>query len=149
MRSSRIHIGLVVDGVGGVVGLVTIEDILEELVGEIEDEHDKDDDFNFKRINAYTFEAKAEMTIEEFNNETKFSISNEEVDTLGGYIFSKINIPEFSNSALDGFGFISSKTKIRKLKIVGESKPGKPFLGKINKEQAIKVFTGRERFNKL
>ena len=61
---------------------------------------------------------------------------------LAENIFSKINIPEFSNSAVDGFGFISSKKKIRKLKIVGESKPGKPFLGKINKEQAIKVFTG-------
>ena len=90
MQATKRHMALVIDEHGGTDGLITIEDVIEEIVGEIEDEHDKDDDFNFKEISTNTFEAKAEMTISEFNKETKFNISNNEVDTLGGYIFSKI-----------------------------------------------------------
>jgi len=82
---------LVIDEHGGTDGLVTIEDVIEEIVGEIEDEHDKDDDFNFKKIDSNTFEAKADMKLEDFNRESKLSIIHENVDTLGGYIFSKIN----------------------------------------------------------
>ena len=57
-------------------------------------------------------------------------------------VYSKTNIPEFDNSAVDGFGFINSNKSKRELKIVGESKPGQPFLGKVDENQAIKVFTG-------
>ena len=89
-----------------------------------------------------------------FNSITKnkveiVELQNCEDRILAENIFSKINIPEFSNSAVDGFGFISSNTKLKKLKIVGESKPGKPFLGKINKDQAIKVFTGAYVINEI
>ena len=124
MQATKLHMALVIDEHGGTDGLVTIEDVIEEIVGEIEDEHDKDDDFNFKRINAYTFEAKAEMTIEEFNNETRFSISNEEVDTLGGYIFSKINRVPFTGEVIcveDLYQFEiidADPRKIKKIKIL-------------------------------
>ena len=91
MQATKLHMALVIDEHGGTDGLITIEDVIEEIVGEIEDEHDKDDDFNFKEVGKNTFEAKAEMTLEEFNNETQFGIAQENVDTLGGYIFSKIN----------------------------------------------------------
>ncbi len=69
-----------------------------------------------------------------------FEFSQDRV--LAEDIYSKINVPEFDNSAVDGFGFINSNKMKRELKIVGESKPGKPFLGKVNENQAIKVFTG-------
>jgi len=91
MQATKLHMALVIDEHGGTDGLVTIEDVVEEIVGEIEDEHDEEDDFNFKKISTNSFEAKAEMTLEEFNNETQFGIAQENVDTLGGYIFSKIN----------------------------------------------------------
>ena len=65
MRSSRIHMGLVVDEFGGVDGLVTIEDLVEEIVGEIEDEHDTDDNEIFTKIDEKTIMVKAAYRIEE------------------------------------------------------------------------------------
>jgi CBS domain containing-hemolysin-like protein len=91
MQATKLHMALVIDEHGGTDGLITIEDVIEEIVGEIEDEHDKDDDFNFKKIDSNTFEAKADMTLDDFNYESNLSIVEENVDTLGGYIFSKIN----------------------------------------------------------
>ena len=91
MQATKLHMALVIDEHGGTDGLITIEDVIEEIVGEIEDEHDKDDDFNFKKIDSNTFEAKADMTLDDFNHESNLSIVEGNVDTLGGYIFSKIN----------------------------------------------------------
>jgi len=91
MQATKLHMALVIDEHGGTDGLITIEDVIEEIVGEIEDEHDKDDDFNFKKIDSNTFEAKADMTLDDFNHESNLSIVEENVDTLGGFIFSKIN----------------------------------------------------------
>ena len=91
MQATKLHMALVIDEHGGTDGLITIEDVIEEIVWEIEDEHDIDDDFNFKKIDSNTFEAKADMTLDDFNHESNLSIVEENVDTLGGYIFSKIN----------------------------------------------------------
>ena len=91
MQATKLHMALVIDEHGGTDGLITIEDVIEEIVGEIEDEHDKDDDFNFKKIDSNTFEVKADMTLDDFNHESNLSIVEENVDTLGGYVFSKIN----------------------------------------------------------
>ena len=66
MRSSRIHIALVVDGIGGVDGLVTIEDLVEEIVGEIKDEHDFEQIEEIKKISKKTYEISARVTLEEF-----------------------------------------------------------------------------------
>lgn len=95
MRLSRIHIALVVDGVGGVDGLVTMEDLVEELVGEIEDEHDAEDinDEVIKKEENLMV-VSASYSIEEL--ESDFSINlyvadEEEIETVGGLIFSKIN----------------------------------------------------------
>ena len=91
MQATKLHMALVIDEHGGTDGLITIEDVIEEIVGEIEDEHDTDDDFNFKEVGKNTFEAKAEMTLEDFNQESNSDLSHADVDTLGGFIFSKIN----------------------------------------------------------
>ena len=95
MRSSRIHIGLVVDGVGGVDGLVTIEDLVEEIVGEIEDEHDaEDDDDLFTKKHFNLIEVDAAYRIEDLENHFNIKLhqgNGDEIDTVGGLVFSKIN----------------------------------------------------------
>ena len=102
MRSSRIHMGLVVDEFGGVDGLVTIEDLVEEIVGEIEDEHDaEDDEVKIKRINDRTIIVDASYKIIELEDLFQSKIKEakeEEIDTVGGlvsYVANKVpNINE-------------------------------------------------------
>jgi len=95
MRSSRIHIALVVDGIGGVDGLVTIEDLVEEIVGEIEDEHDAEDiDEEIIKKEKNLLEVSASYRVDDL--EKHFSIKldfadEDEVETVGGLVFSKIN----------------------------------------------------------
>ncbi len=95
MRLSRIHIALVVDGVGGVDGLVTIEDLVEEIVGEIEDEHDAEDiDEEIIKMEENFMEVNASYRIDELEKDFKvnFEVTDEdEIETVGGLVFSKIN----------------------------------------------------------
>tara|TARA_B100001250_G_scaffold307177_1_gene269015 strand:+ start:389 stop:1243 length:855 start_codon:yes stop_codon:yes gene_type:complete len=95
MRLSRIHIALVVDGVGGVDGLVTIEDLVEEIVGEIEDEHDAEDideEIIKKEKNLLLVSAsyKIDELEKDFNVKLNFD-DEDEIETVGGLVFSKIN----------------------------------------------------------
>ena len=95
MRLSRIHIALVVDGVGGVDGLVTIEDLVEEIVGEIEDEHDAEDideEIIKKEDNLLIVDAayRIDELEKDFNINLKVA-DEEEIETVGGLVFSKIN----------------------------------------------------------
>ena len=94
MRSSRIHIGLVVDEFGGVDGLITIEDLVEEIVGEIEDEHDADDSEEaFQKIDDKTILVKSGYKIEDMEKyyDIKINIDDEEIDTVGGLLFFLAN----------------------------------------------------------
>ena len=97
MRSSRIQMGLVVDEFGGVDGLVTIEDLVEEIVGEIEDEHDaEDDEVKIKRVNNRTIIVDASYKIIELEDLFQLKIKEakeEEIDTVGGlvsYVANKV-----------------------------------------------------------
>lgn len=90
-RSKRNHIAIVLDEYGHVAGLVTIEDVLEQIVGEIEDEYDIDEDSAdlIKKIDGNTYIVKAITSIEEFNDYFKTSLSAEEFDTIGGLILNR------------------------------------------------------------
>tara|TARA_Y100001970_G_scaffold53585_1_gene67856 strand:- start:7592 stop:8446 length:855 start_codon:yes stop_codon:yes gene_type:complete len=95
MRASRIHIALVVDGVGGVDGLVTIEDLVEEIVGEIEDEHDAEDvDEEIIRKDKNLLEVSASYRVDDLEKHFNINLDfadEDEVETVGGLVFSKIN----------------------------------------------------------
>lgn len=86
-RSSRNHIAIIVDEYGGVSGMVTIEDVLEQIVGEIEDEFDFDEtEDNIIQDKNGHYRVKASTEIEDFNEFFKVSFSNEEFSTIGGLI---------------------------------------------------------------
>ena len=87
-RASRNHIAIVVDEYGGVAGMVTIEDVLEQIVGEIEDEHDVEEDaYIFEHRNA-EYTVKAITPIEDFNEHFQANFSDEEFDTIGGLVMN-------------------------------------------------------------
>src|SRR5512139_7673 len=83
-RVSHNHIALVVDEYGGVAGLVTIEDVLEQIVGDIGDEYDVEDDLDIRKEGERQFTVKAQTRIEEFNQYFGSEFSDEEFDTIGG-----------------------------------------------------------------
>jgi len=86
-RTNRNHMAIVVDEYGGVAGLVTIEDVLEQIVGEIDDEHDiEDDEHNILKYSDTRFLVKALTDIEDFNEYFQADFSDEEFDTVGGLL---------------------------------------------------------------
>jgi len=89
MRAQRMHLAIVVDEFGGTEGLVTIEDVVEEIVGEIEDEHDEAERGMLTMLEDGVWEADARLELEELAKavDTRLSTDDDEVDTLGGLVF--------------------------------------------------------------
>lgn len=106
-REKRNHMAIVIDEYGGVAGLVTIEDVLEEIVGEIEDEHDVEPDTFIKQLTDNDYIIKALTPIDEFNQAFDAEFSDEEFDTIGGIILQKFgHLPHRNEVAtVDGFEF--------------------------------------------
>jgi magnesium and cobalt transporter len=85
-KATRNHLALVYDEYGGVSGLVTIEDVLEQIVGEIEDEYDFGEDDFIKKHSDDNFVVKALTTIDDFNEVFKSDFSDDEFETIGGLV---------------------------------------------------------------
>ncbi|WMY96928.1 MAG: CNNM family magnesium/cobalt transport protein CorC [Arsenophonus sp.] len=85
-RSKRYHMAIVIDEFGGISGLVTIEDILELIVGEIEDEYDNEESMNIRQLSKHAYFVRALTQIDDFNKIFKTKFNNEEVDTIGGLV---------------------------------------------------------------
>ena len=106
-RSQRYHMAIVIDEFGGVSGLVTIEDILELIVGEIEDEYDEEEDIDFRQLSRHTWTVRALASIEDFNEAYGTHFSDEEVDTIGGLVMQAFgHLPARGESIdIDGYQF--------------------------------------------
>lgn len=85
-RSERFHMAIVVDEFGAVSGLVTIEDILEQIVGDIEDEFDEEEVEPIRQLSQHTYAVSALTDIEKFNQQFAVEFNDEEVDTVGGLV---------------------------------------------------------------
>ena len=106
-RASRNHMAVVVDEYGGVSGLITIEDVLEQIVGEITDEHDIEEGAFIKRHGKGRYTLKALTPIEEFNEQLEADFSDSEFDTIGGMVVKKFGyLPKSGEEvAIDRFTF--------------------------------------------
>ena len=119
-RANRNHMAIVVDEYGGVAGLVTIEDVLEQIVGDIEDEHDFDDDVFIVKHTDKKFTLKALTPIDDFNEYFESKFSDDEFDTIGGLLMNKFGrLPKRGESAeLDRFHFTVLRADSRRIHLL-------------------------------
>ena len=102
-QNGRNHMAIVVNEWGGLAGLVTIEDVLEQIVGEIDDEHDIDEESFFEQVKPGEFIVKALMPVEDFNKEFDTAFDEDEFDTVGGIVVKGFGyLPERGEDLLLG-----------------------------------------------
>ncbi len=121
LRTNGNHMAIVVDEYGQAAGLVTIEDVLEEIVGEIEDEHDEHDDegYIFQR-SSNEYMIKALLPIEEFDEHFNTNFTTDEYDTIGGFILSQLeHMPKKGESVVvDNLRFEVIRADNRRLHLI-------------------------------
>ena len=120
-REHRNHIAIVVDEYGGVAGLVTIEDVLEQIVGDIEDEHDTDDiEDNIITVSESKFRIRGITELEQVNEVLKTNFSDEDNDTLAGFILKKLGrVPHKGETInIDGIVFEVQRADARQVHVL-------------------------------
>jgi magnesium and cobalt transporter len=102
-RVNRNHMALVIDEYGHVSGAVTIEDVLEQIVGDIEDEHDVDEDSSIKQLGVDSYTVKAATSIEDFNVQFETDFADDEFDTIGGFVMKQFgHLPKREETIIVG-----------------------------------------------
>lgn len=89
-RRSRNHMAVVLDEYGGVAGLITIEDVLEQIVGDIDDEHDDDEEIDIREHGEGSYSVRALTSLSDFNQYFKLELEHEKIETIGGYVSSRM-----------------------------------------------------------
>ena len=121
-KKDKSHLAVVIDEYGEICGLVTIEDILEELVGEIEDEHDIDD-LDLIQVSEKEFIADAKIEIDEFEKKFEINLNESSVETLGGYMTKKLGIlPKVGDKIMvESIELVVTAADKRRIKKIGIS----------------------------
>ena len=119
-KANRNHMAIVVDEYGGVSGLVTIEDVLEQIVGEIDDEHDTGDEHLIHAHRNGEFTVKARTPVEDFNEYFESAFDDEEADTIGGVVVRAFaRLPSrHEQVTLDGFRFTVVRADKRRVHLL-------------------------------
>ncbi len=119
-RSSRNHMAIVVDEYGAANGLVTIEDVLEQIVGDIEDEHDFDESAMILQHGDDEFYVKALTPVDDFNEFFDTTLSEKDFDTIGGYVVNAFgHLPKRGDSVdIDQFRFTVKRADSRKVHLL-------------------------------
>ena len=118
-QNRKLHIAVVLDEYGGTAGIVTLEDILEELVGEITDEYEETPPEPVKRIDENTIEADARTYIDDLNDQFELNLpEDEDYDTVGGFVFSRLGYIPKANEAFDyeNLKFTISSAEARRIR---------------------------------
>ena len=119
-RASRNHMAIVADEYGGVAGLVTIEDVLEQIVGDIDDEYDVDDEARILKHTDTRYTVKAVTPVEDFNEYFAAALSDEEFETVGGLVTHAFgHLPKRGEKIeLNGFRFKVLRADSRRLHLL-------------------------------
>ncbi|MBO5461490.1 MAG: HlyC/CorC family transporter [Ruminococcus sp.] len=98
MRSASLNIAIVLDEYGETAGLITLEDILEEIVGEIHDEYDENEEEFFKQINDHEYIVEGSLSLDDVNDRLNLELESEDFDSLGGFIIQNLErVPEIGD----------------------------------------------------
>ena len=118
-QNQKLHIAIVLDEYGGTAGIVTLEDILEELVGEITDEYEEMPTEPVKQIDQNTIEADARTSVDDLNDEFELNLpEDEDYETIGGFVFSRLGYIPKTGETFDyeNLKFIITSAETRKIK---------------------------------
>jgi CBS domain containing-hemolysin-like protein len=133
LQAKRVHMAIVVDEYGGVAGIVTLEDIVEEIVGEIRDEYDQAEEMLYQAINDDEYLFQGRIDLDDFNDIMGTALPNSEADTLSGLIYSRIGRVPTNGDYV----------QIEDLKLIVEQVSGQ----RIRKVRALKLTTDSENEN--
>ncbi|AKX44666.1 magnesium transporter [Thiopseudomonas alkaliphila] len=127
-RANHNHMAVVIDEYGGVAGLVTIEDVLEQIVGDIEDEHDVEEDMHIQRVPGGDYIVKALTHIDDFNEFFASGFSEDEFDTIGGVVMSAFgHLPKRNETIeIDGLRFRVINADSRRLHLLRVTRTNTP-----------------------